>query len=335
MSLSAVPALQSVAVEGVCKLLDSFETSTHVVLLFEYFGGGNLCERAMGRYRVPEDEAKVIFLQLVKAVEALHELNRVHGELRPDNVVFGAPLHVALVDGGVSGLFAAEDVSRTLLAQPQYAAPELIQRNRDHELSVALAPAQDIWGLGLLLFILLSGSHPFGSRDYDEILHAHVSLDHPRWLAVSWTAKSLVSRLLTRDPLMRPSAKEISADLWLEGISISAKSNAELNRTPPMPRQQLVLEVVEQPEEEEEEEKAFEEEKKTLVRQSSSGSARKRDRSDTSAISAKSKSAKTTEPKHTEASLKKLRVVDLKELLKEKKLSVTGKKADLIARMLQ
>ncbi len=90
-------------VPGALRLLDVAETAGHVVLVHEYVGGGDLHARC-GRWRVPEDEAKTIFLQLVRAVAAVHDRGRAHGELRADNVFF-SPVHILLGDAGISALF--------------------------------------------------------------------------------------------------------------------------------------------------------------------------------------------------------------------------------------
>ncbi len=89
------------------------ETDEHVVLVYEYFGGGDVIARA-GKWRVPEDEAKTVFRQLAAAVAAIHASGRVHGEVRADNVFFGSPLHVFLGDAGTCSLFGPAAVRKAV-----------------------------------------------------------------------------------------------------------------------------------------------------------------------------------------------------------------------------
>jgi serine/threonine protein kinase len=113
--VAAARALSDPAVPGVLHLLDTVETAGHVVLVHEYLGGGDLLARC-GKWRVPEDEAKTIFMQLLRPVAALHERGRAHGEVRADNVFFGTPLHAFLGDAGVSALFGPAAVRAAVRA---------------------------------------------------------------------------------------------------------------------------------------------------------------------------------------------------------------------------
>jgi len=98
-----------------------------------------------------------------------------------------------------------------------YASPELITKADQYNQKI------DIWGLGLIVYIMLSGTHPFeGSMDaYGDITGGRITFTtSPQWASVSDEAKRFVRSLLRADPAQRPSAVQIQKDLWLtDGIA--------------------------------------------------------------------------------------------------------------------
>jgi calcium-dependent protein kinase len=77
----------------------------------------------------------------------------------------------------------------------------------------------DIWSIGVIAFILLSGRPPFDGKDNDEIFkrikQGHYSLSTPEWKGVSHDAIDLVKKLLTFDPHKRISAEQALKHFWI------------------------------------------------------------------------------------------------------------------------
>ncbi len=240
-----------------------------------------------------------------------------------------------------------------LLAVPQHAPPELVEQNRNHNLAAPLEPSSDVWGLGIVLFTLLSGQHPFAGRSFDDILTAHFSMDQVRWKSYSHQAQRLVQRLLVRDPRQRPTAAEVLADPWLSDAA-APPADVELLRTPPKPK---VRETVELPPEAEDRRASS---GAAALRKSNSAAEKKRQRDDAeeekaAAVAeqpalAQAKSAakaavavavavavapeKKAKAEETSESLMALKVTDLKARCKEMGLPQSGKKSDLVDRIL-
>lgn len=97
-----------------------------------------------------------------------------------------------------------------MVGTPYYVAPEVLEGNYGYEC--------DLWSIGVLLYILLSGYLPFGGDDpaqvFDKILQAKVTFKQKEWSSVSDEAKDLVQQLLTRDRRKRITASKAINHAW-------------------------------------------------------------------------------------------------------------------------
>merc|ERR1719356_1108041 len=96
---------------------------------------------------------------------------------------------------------------RTLCGTPSYFAPEVIKSytdpagNQATDGAVGYGKQVDMWGLGVILYILLSGVPPFEEEGlYDQICQGMYEFDAEQWAEVSLAARLLVQQLMTVDP---------------------------------------------------------------------------------------------------------------------------------------
>ena len=235
---------------------------------------------------------------------------------------------------------------------PQYLAPEVIQQARASKMD-GYTQAVDIWSLGVILYILLSGYPPFGPKDFDDILLAKFDFKGQRWNSVSETAKSLIRRMLTRLPEERIAVADVCAHEWLAGVA--APEIPEEDAAPPSTSSQAARVTGTSPRKarvaEEPGNKAvrFEEpEKERLPTElvDSHGSRHKlRERKPTGLKKRERREEEEEEEKEEEkvseaklelreSSLKKMRVAELKEKCVQMGLDHAGLKIDLINRIL-
>ena len=102
----------------------------------------------------------------------------------------------------------------TTCGTPGYVAPEVISSGDGY------GKECDYWSIGVVAFILLSGSPPFYAQDtlemFDLIRSCKYNFNAPQWMNVSPEAKDFVGRLLVKDPKKRLSPKEMMAHPWME-----------------------------------------------------------------------------------------------------------------------
>ncbi|MBV2209132.1 MAG: protein kinase [Thermomonas sp.] len=194
-----------------------------------------------------------LFLQVLDAVQYAHRNLIVHRDLKPANVMVDNDGHVKLLDFGIAKLLEDSDraATRDTAMTPQYAAPEQL-------LGSPVTTACDIYQLGLLLYTLLVGGHPFGVTADTPITALLRTLDNtPRSLPqaartlaaealaqrnasraelvrrVSGDLSAIVATCIAREPERRyPSADALRADLqrWLDGQPVAVRSSSRAYR---------------------------------------------------------------------------------------------------------
>lgn len=194
-------------------LYDVFETKSTISLVMELVAGGELYEQIVEKGSFTEDDAAAVLYQVLSATAYLHENGIAHRDLKPENILLSnqASNTVKIADFGLSKDFTGDSVMSTCCGSPSYVAPEILEQGE-------YSNACDIWSIGVILYVLLSGYLPFYGNTqeelFDKILTASFSFNNKCWDDVSEQAKDLVSRMLTLKPEDRPSAEECLKHPW-------------------------------------------------------------------------------------------------------------------------
>jgi serine/threonine protein kinase len=156
------------------------DESGALFICMELFQGTDLARILAERKRLEVKEAVEIALQVGDVLAHAHSLGIVHRDLKPENVLVRPGLrgvHVKVVDFGIARLLGDPGSSTQvgpMAGTPGYMAPEQVQ-------SRPVDGRADIYALGLLLFQLVTGRHPFSeARSLTEIMFAQVSKPVPR-----------------------------------------------------------------------------------------------------------------------------------------------------------
>ncbi|CAK9143052.1 unnamed protein product [Ilex paraguariensis] len=203
----------------VIQLFDVFDDPTGVHLILELCSGGELFDRIVAQERYSEAGAAAVVRQIAGGLGALHRANIVHRDLKPENCLFlnkteNSPLKI--MDFGLSSVEEFTDPVVGLFGSIDYVSPEALSQGR-------ISSKSDMWSLGVILYILLSGYPPFiaqSNRQKQQMIMAgDFSFYEKTWKNISYSAKQLISGLLTVDPHRRPSAEEILQHPWVIGDS--------------------------------------------------------------------------------------------------------------------
>ncbi|KAI4340523.1 hypothetical protein MLD38_025350 [Melastoma candidum] len=132
-------------------------------------------------------------------------------------------------DFGLSVFFKQGDVFKDIVGSAYYIAPEVLKRR--------YGPEADIWSVGVMLYILLSGVPPFWAESengiFNAILRGHVDFSSDPWPSISPGAKDLVKKMLNSDPKQRLTAFQVLNHPWIKEDGEAPDTpldNAVLNR---------------------------------------------------------------------------------------------------------
>jgi serine/threonine protein kinase len=206
---------------NIAKVYEAYERKRHIYLIMEYCAGNNLCDR-----EVSEAQAAVIVRKMLSAVANMHEHNVVHRDIKLENIMMDKPGpdgEVKIIDFGLATRYLSDEHKRmtdrvgTLYSM----APQVLQGVYDAKC--------DLWSIGVVAYILLSGKQPFWGPPreipweqrkkimVDRIMRCdYMRMNAGRWSGVSKEAKDFVKSLLQMDPNKRPSASEAMEHLWIK-----------------------------------------------------------------------------------------------------------------------
>ena len=204
------------------KMLEAISTPKAIFLVMEYVPGESLHSYLQRKTlkKLDENEARMIFTQVVDGLNYCHQQSISHRDLKLENIIVDKQNQVKIIDFGFSTLTEAGERMKIFCGTPSYMAPEIVQRKE------FLGAAADLWALGVLLYALLSGTFPFrGLTDkelYAKIAKGIFSFPH----CVPQAARNLIGSLLSVDPSRRPSCAQILKHTWvLNTVLTSASTN--------------------------------------------------------------------------------------------------------------
>ncbi|KAG5187838.1 calcium/calmodulin-dependent protein kinase type 1D-like protein [Tribonema minus] len=196
--------LRAVCHPHVIKLIDIFHGDGRLYLVMELVRGGDLFDRIVDRGRYTEELARQLVIRLLGAVAYLHSIDIVHRDLKPENILLvrrDDDVELKITDFGLAKRSTAGDALKTYCGTPQYFAPEVLKRRHTVLGTGRYGKAADMWSIGVILYVLLSGTHPFHDDTlYEQIQDAFCSFQGDEWSGISEAAKDLVCRLITQDP---------------------------------------------------------------------------------------------------------------------------------------
>lgn len=203
-------------------LVDAFDTPGNIIMIMEYVTGGELFERVAETDCLTEKEASFYMYQLLQALQHMHSKNIVHLDLKPENIVCVSKgsWDIKVIDFGLAQELVPGVRLKALKGTPEFMAPEAV--NFD-----TISLATDMWSVGVIAYILLSGLSPLLGDDDSETLTNVTSgewdFDQDSFGVISDQAKDFISALLVKNPRKRNSVKQSLQHSWMKG---SASANA-------------------------------------------------------------------------------------------------------------
>ncbi|RNA17829.1 SNF-related serine threonine- kinase, partial [Brachionus plicatilis] len=223
-----VKCMKLVQHPNVVRLYQVIDTHTKLYLIQELGDGGDMYDYIMKHsHGLDEDQAKLYFSQIVDAVKYCHGLRVVHRDLKPENVVFFQQSgQVKLTDFGFSNIYEPDSKLLTSCGSLAYSAPEILLGDSYY------APPVDIWSLGVILYMLVTGRAPFQEANDSETLMMILDCKYHLPDHLSAQCSDLICRMLVRDPGERATLDQIRCHQWLANESDESDIESSPSRPP-------------------------------------------------------------------------------------------------------
>jgi len=180
----------------IVKMHRAFQSDNKLYFVLDFLNGGELFFHLKKEGRFTENKARFYASEVVLALEHLHKNGIIYRDLKPENILLSDDGHLKLTDFGLSKTGVMGNIQcYTFCGTPEYLAPEIVN-GKGHSKTV------DWWSLGLLIYEMLSGTHPFKSKRknrkeiFTEITEKPVTM----LPGFSEAASDLLTGLLTIDP---------------------------------------------------------------------------------------------------------------------------------------
>ncbi|KAJ0032756.1 hypothetical protein NQD34_002837 [Periophthalmus magnuspinnatus] len=232
---------------NILELVEFFEEEDKFYLVFEKLRGGSILAHIHKRQRFSEQEASLVVQDIASALDFLHNKGMAHRDLKPENILCESadkisPVKICDFDLG-SGIKLNSDsspISTPELLTPcgsaEYMAPEVVEAFNEE--ATIYDKRCDLWSLGVILYIMLSGYPPFVGRCggdcgwelgepchtcqntlFESIQEGKYEFPEKDWAHISSSAKDLISKLLVRDAKNRLSASQVLQHPWVQRVS--------------------------------------------------------------------------------------------------------------------
>ncbi|MFJ3722246.1 serine/threonine-protein kinase [Streptomyces sp. NPDC090045] len=181
---------------------DVLEHDDRPWIVMEYIDGPSLAEAAKAAGRIEPREAARIGLHVLGALRAAHAVGVLHRDVKPGNVLLAKDGRVLLTDFGIAAIEGDSSITRTgeIVGSIDYLAPERVTGGIPD-------PSSDLWSLGATLYTAVEARSPFRRTSPISSLQAVVN-DEPPALRQAEALGPVITALLRKDPMERPSAAE-------------------------------------------------------------------------------------------------------------------------------
>lgn len=214
--LREIEALNVARHRNIIYLHEYFESMEEIILIFEFISGVDIFERlGTSNFDLTEQEIVQYLRQVCSALKFLHSHNVGHFDIRPDSIVYTTRRSstIKIIEMGQARLLVPGENLRLLFSAPEYSAPEVHR----HDL---VTSATDMWSVGVLAYVLLSGLNPFAAESttkmIENISSCEYVFDREAFKDISLEAMDFIDRLLVKDKKLRMTAHEALEHRWLK-----------------------------------------------------------------------------------------------------------------------
>ncbi|XP_045072771.1 myosin light chain kinase 2, skeletal/cardiac muscle-like [Coregonus clupeaformis] len=212
------------------QLYAAFESRHDIILVMEYVDGGELFDRIIDEnYNLTELDTVLFIRQICEGLQYMHKMYILHLDLKPENIlcVSRATNKIKIIDFGLARRYKPREKLRINFGTPEFLAPEVI----NYEF---VSFPTDMWSLGVITYMLLTGLSPFLGDDDNEtlnnILACQWNFEEEEFTDISEEAKDFITRLLVKSNSWRMSASQSLKHSWLSDRNLHYRLHQKKNK---------------------------------------------------------------------------------------------------------
>ncbi|CAL8115292.1 unnamed protein product [Orchesella dallaii] len=205
----------------VIQIYDCIDDLIHseMCLILEMVSGGELFDRVIEDEFILTEKACAVFVrQICEGIEYIHSKNILHLDMKPENVMCTSKTgnRIKIIDFGLARCYDPSKKLQVLFGTPEFVAPEVVNFED-------ISYATDMWSIGVITYVLLSGLSPFmGDSDVETMANVTIAkydFDDESFDDISSDAKEFITKLLVKDKRQRMPANECLKHPWLASRS--------------------------------------------------------------------------------------------------------------------
>ncbi|KAF5899703.1 myosin light chain kinase, smooth muscle-like, partial [Clarias magur] len=207
--------------------LAAYDNKPEIVMVMEFIPGGELFERIVDDNFEHTEQSSVGYVrQILQGIQYVHKQNIVHLDLKPENIVCEdrTGFQIKIIDFGLAGKLDSSTPLKVMHGTPEFVAPEVINYE-------PVCLNTDMWSIGVICYILLSGESPFqGDSDTETlalVTAAQWEFDEESFEDISKQAKDFISSLLQKNVKHRMSCDEALSHAWTATLESAEPGSAK------------------------------------------------------------------------------------------------------------
>ena len=225
-----VDIISSLDHPNIIKFYETYHDKFYFHIVMELCTGKDLFEKIRAcNGKIQERKVGIVIMKVLHAISYCHARGITHRDLKPENILFESSesdSEIKLIDFGLSRKYSSNEKMHTILGTPYYVAPEVLKGSYDEKC--------DIWSIGALTYIMLSGEPPFKGQCnndiFHKILHNDLKFDSKKWANISPAAIEFVKSCLDKNPEKRPNAVQAMGSEWFDILLSHVHSSLYINK---------------------------------------------------------------------------------------------------------
>ncbi|XP_068434941.1 myosin light chain kinase, smooth muscle [Clinocottus analis] len=210
--------------------LAAYDHKPEMVMVMEFIAGGELFERIVDdNFEHTESNSVRYMHQILEGVAFMHQQSIVHLDIKPENIVCvdTTGTSIKIIDFGLACRLVGDTPLKVMHGTPEFVAPEVINYE-------PVFLTTDMWSVGVICYILLSGESPFqGNNDVETlalVTAAQWEFDEESFEEITDEAKNFISSLLNKDTRRRMSCEQALHHPWMAFESGDLATNRSLSK---------------------------------------------------------------------------------------------------------